>query len=177
MASYNDVHLLSFTVSFGQKFRSILAGHSGLEVPYRFQSHVRWATIIGRLDWGGRINFHRSSLKWLTPVTGCWQEALAPLHKDLSTRLLECPHSMVADFPQSKRLKREQCKSYNDLALWGHPCYLHFGHMDRPWFNVEGDYSEDDGQGPPWSVAITCAHQLWNHICLVVLKIFKHTQK
>lgn len=53
------------------------------------------AAVIHGYDWGWRTLLP-SSDDWL------WAGGLVPCHIDLSMGLLECPHDMVADFPQSK---------------------------------------------------------------------------
>lgn len=56
------------------------------------------------------------SLPRLQSDSGCWQEASFPFHVDLPGAA-ECHHALAAAFPQSRRSKREQSKSYNALMI------------------------------------------------------------
>lgn len=64
------------------------------------------AAVTWRLDWGGRVHRHHSSLR-RSLLAG-----LSSLPRDPPHGVLEHPHSMAAGFPQSKRSKRRSKEDY-----------------------------------------------------------------
>lgn len=105
-------------VSVGQEFGSSSLGGSSYGSLLRLQSEhqsglqssegltgVGWSTQGRSFTWRPRL-FAR-----------CLQEASIPLHMDLSTRLLECPHNMAAGFTQTGQFKREKGAGCSALIL------------------------------------------------------------
>lgn len=134
-------YCLTQTVSVGQRFRSVLAGSSGFWgqgclscscISYVRWSYSHWKAWLGlENELPQRLTSMTHSCGWLL-AGGFGSSSYRSLHK-----ALECLHSLVADFLQSKIFKREQGRSHTDPALWGHTCHLHFGHMNQPWFSKE----------------------------------------
>lgn len=76
------------------------------------------AAVVGRLDWCWRICSRDGFSHGQKVVVGGgvggggggWQEASGLLPMDPSTRFLECPYSMAADFPRRELAKKARTR-------------------------------------------------------------------
>ena len=136
------MYLLSHTISESQKSGSSLSKCywvSGLS--WGCTLAVCWGCFVWRLDWGWRIHLQEDSLTWKE------EEGFRAWHTGLSTRLLECPHNMVAGFPpewviQERARRKPQWLSWPSTHS-GPPLLLSFLLIRSEWLSP--DHAQGEG--------------------------------
>lgn len=106
-------------------------------------------------------------------LTGYWQEALVP-HMDLFIGLPECPHEMMASFPQSKQ-SRERDQGGNHNVFYGlvsEVTHLHFCHiLFIRSVTKYNSLSREGKKAPPLKTEVS--RNLWSYFKTTTISIYK----